>query len=115
MRKLTRDDVTITVKCEPEDMSIEGNCMASGDEDFDKECADEIRSKLEAGNDWAWCCVALTVSWQGFEASDYLGGCSYDSEEDFRKPGGYFDDMVDAALEALNEKVQAAHNAMELF
>jgi hypothetical protein len=42
-----------------------------------------------------------------FLGDDYLGCCSYESEEDFRAPGGYFDDMKRAALDELNEKVRA--------
>jgi len=107
MRKLTKADVTITLKCEPEEMDYVGNCMASGDQTIDRQAEQWIRDQLEAGNEWAWCCVTVTVSWEGFEASDHLGGCSYQSEENFRQVDGYFDDMVTAALETLNHQIAA--------
>lgn len=32
---------------------------------------------------WGWCCIRTTVNYDGFEATTYLGCCSYESEEDF--------------------------------
>ena len=58
---------------------------------------------MEQGDTWAWATVPVTVSWGPFSASDHLGCCSYVDEEDFRQLGGYFDDMVDQAIEDLNE------------
>ena len=113
MRALTLADCTITLTHEVDDLPIEGNAMASSDDQADRETEQWIRDQLDAGNAWAWAAVTVTVAWEGFEASDYLGGCSYKSEEDFREPGGYFDDMCAAALEALNEKVSQGRTAME--
>jgi hypothetical protein len=52
--------------------------------------------------------VRLTARWAGYEGYDYLGGCSYGSEEQFKHPDGYYPDMKARALENLNEIV-AAH------
>lgn len=111
-RKLTENEVTFLVEHEPEDMPLEGNAMASGDDAVDQECYRYIRTELANGNDWAWCIVKVTATWQGFEGSDYLGGCSYTSEADFRQAGGYFDDMRAAALDALNERVANVATAL---
>lgn len=111
LRPLTRDDVIITVEALPEDTSPEGH-FASGDDELDRQTCAEIRSKAE-WNAWAWCCIKVTVSWRGHRASDYLGGCCYDSKEEFVAEGGYYDDMVDRALEELNAGVQRDYEALK--
>lgn len=108
MRKLTEKDVTFDVECLPEDLQIEGNAMASGDAEADKEVEDWIKSELRRGNEWAWCTVKVTARWEEYEGTDYLGACSYRSEQEFKKDG-YYEDMKDRALEDLNEKVSKAH------
>ena len=100
---LDPQEVEYELVCEPEHMRIRGNCSAINDE-VDEECATWIENQLEAGNDWAWCSVRVTARWEGFEEHTYLGGCSYTSEEDFRKDG-YFEDMKHEALQALVDQV----------
>lgn len=108
MRELTRDDVMILVHCLPEeDMPLRGNVMASGDNDLDRECEDDIQRQLDEGNEWAWCCIRVMVTWADWEAEEYLGGCSYANEAAFRADV-YFADMVDTALGRLNETIQDA-------
>jgi hypothetical protein len=89
---------TATISIESEYMSVRGNCMASGDDAVDKAQEDDIISRLEDGNDWAWCTVAVTVSDGDAEGVAYLGGCSYADAEDFMANSGYFSDMLDEAL-----------------
>jgi hypothetical protein len=108
LRELTENEVEFSVECLREDMQIEGNAMASGDDAFDKRVEEQIREDLE-WNEWAWCTVRVVARWEGFEGDDYLGGCSYKSEEDFCTPDGYFPDMKTRALEALNEEVARSH------
>lgn len=104
---LRAEDVEWTLTCEPEDLEIRGNAMASGDDALDKEIEDEIIARLENGDQWAWCCVHVTAKWRGLEGCDTLGGCSYKDEADFMA-GGYYDDMRMEALERLNLEVEAA-------
>ena len=59
---------------------------------------------------WGWCTVKVTAKWNGIEESEYLGGCSYESEEDFIKNSGYYDDMrkeAIARLFAMIEKIES--------
>ncbi len=105
IRKLTENDVTFTVLCEPEDIEIEGNCSAI-DEETDRAQEKWVRNQLRSGNTWAWCSVKVTASWKDFESSEYLGGCSYRSEEEFTEPGGYYDDLKAEALEQLNRQIE---------
>lgn len=91
------------IKIHPEDMPVRGNVCAI-DEDQDREAEDYVLAELERGNDWAWCMVevraTVEINGQTFHGSDYLGGCSYDSEEDFKR-GGYYEQMCDQAREDL--------------
>ena len=99
--KEVKEAIQFTVECEPEPLPIDGNCMASGDDDYDREVGNKIRSELENGNEWAWCCIKVTAEYRGITGSDYLGGCSYASEEDFTSSCGYYEDMKTEATDRL--------------
>lgn len=114
MRKLAEKDVTFEIIIHPEHMSIEGNVLASGDDAADRMAELAVRNDLESGNEWAWCEVEVKASWEGFEDSDYLGGCSYESEEAF-KAGGYFEDMKAIALSNLNFQLQSRAKTLDLL
>ena len=100
-------EVEFTLKCMNEITPVRGNCISSGDEAFDKECEDKILKDLDDGNPWAWCYVRVIARWKSFEGSDCLGGCSYESEEDFKQPGGYYDDMRQAAFANLMQQINS--------
>ena len=106
MKKLTVADVTWTLRPEPEDCSVRGNALASGDDEQDKACEDNIIRELDNGNEWAWCCAVLTGRYKGLKAVETLGCCSYASEADFRQPGGYFDDMQASVLADLQAQLE---------
>ena len=101
---------TIRVYCSPEHIPVRGNAMMGGDAEDNRRVEDAIIADLESGNEWAWCCsVEVRASYAGIDGADYLGGCSYASEADFRRPGGYFDDMREAALDELARELETAH------
>jgi hypothetical protein len=107
-KPLTADEVTFSIECEPEDLPVRGNAMASDDPAFDKRCEDEIIADLESGNSWAWCCIKVTATWKSWRADDYLGCCSYESEEDFKVGNSdYYETMRIEALARLNEEIKA--------
>lgn len=98
------DDVEFALECLPEDVPVRGNAIVSGDEDFDRETEDAILEDLE-WNPWRWCIVRVTAQWNGFEGDDFLGCCSYHSEEDF-KTGGYWEDMKQCAFDDLIRTIE---------
>ena len=109
---ITIDDCEIEIEIQ-EETEHPRHCFATGDDEDDKAIVAEILRKLEY-NPWAWCSVKVTVSYEYPECehcghvrreseSSYLGGCSYENEKDFRE-GGYFDDMVNECLDALNAR-----------
>jgi len=94
-----------------ETLPIRGNVMASGDDAHDRAVEDRTLAELESGNVWAWCSVQVSVVLDGFTGEAYLGGCSYDSEESFRKDA-YFEDMVREARDDLARKLELAHDTL---
>lgn len=100
-------EITYAVECLPEEERIEGNCSAV-DPETDQQTADWIRDQLNNGNEWAWCCIKVTASIDGIDVvgTDYLGCCSYKSESDFCRPGGYYDDMKEVAKRDMLEKLK---------
>ena len=107
LRAKIQKEAQITCIAIPEDMSIRGNCMASGDDKVDEDCALEIERQLNAGNEWAWCQVKVEARWNGLRGVDYLGGCSYASKADFMRPGDYYDDMLAQAIDQIYEQAIA--------
>lgn len=101
IRELTEEEVEFEVECLPEHEHPRGH-FASGDDELDRQMVKRILQYRE-WNEWAWCVAKVTAKWGEFEASEYLGCCSYDSKEDFMSPGGYYDDMKAEALESLNQ------------
>ena len=114
MKTITIDETKVeySLECLPEDCEIEGNAMASGDDGYDKEVEQKIIDQLNSGNEWAWCTVKVTAHIGRFHGSDYLGCCSYESEEQFTQDG-YYDDMKHEALEALKLDIMETNEALE--
>jgi hypothetical protein len=104
MKKLTIDQVEFQIIQHSEDMPVKGNVCATGDKGKDLEIETKIIKRLENGDLWAWCTVEVRATFQGLEASDYLGACSYRNEKGFIK-GGYYKDMEQRAFEELQGKV----------
>lgn len=96
---------TIEVACEPEHDDPAGH--------FDGDEADQIVAEIRLRrefNKWAWCMVRVRATFGPFVGeSSYLGACSYDSENDFRRQGDYFDDLRAEALDALHAAILAGH------
>lgn len=101
----TIEEVEFEVIAEYEQMRVRGNVIVSGDDAFDKEVEDGIIERLNNGDVWSWAMVTVRASYKGITANDYLGGCSYGSEEDFKK-GGYYEDMKQNAYNQLIEQLK---------
>ena len=75
--------------------------IATGDDEADARWVEETLKRVRSGGGWAWCCVQVRASFDEHEESDYLGACSYKSEEDFKKHSGYYREMKAEAYERL--------------
>ena len=99
--KAYEHEYDIMLEALPETVRVKGNALASGDDALDKEAEDEIISRLESGDVWAWFTAKVTVrDSSGREASDYLGCCCYEDARDF-KLGGYYLDMIKTCVEEI--------------
>lgn len=106
-------DVYFRVVAEPDDIDVRGNALASGDDDVDREAEDEIISRLEGGDEWAWAYVKVIAEYEDddgnqYEGHDGLGACSYKSERDFVKNSGYYEDMKEMAFDTLTSNMERA-------
>lgn len=98
--------ITFSIDVKPEDTPVRGNVLASGNEALNKAAEDEVLEELANDNIWAWCIVTVKAELDGHEASDVMGGCSYTSEEDFRKCDCFNDMKMSAALELISPFVE---------
>ena len=108
LRKLTTDDVEISLTIHGDEDGPRGQ-FASGDDARDEEIVQEILTRLNRGDLWAWCVVTVEARWKGFSGTNHLGGCSYENEADFKQEGGYYQQMVNEAVDELNEAVAEAY------
>lgn len=109
------DLITYTVTVEDEDQPVDGNASAWGTAE-DKAYADEIKARLARGDVWAWCVVkviaSVDVNGQTVKGeSNWLGGCCYADEKDYRASSGYFEEQCAEALDALKSELQTLRDA----
>lgn len=93
--------VNYSIECLPEDEGPEGHFGYATEEENQE--AIRYVYKLADQTPWGWCRVKVTAERNGVEGHDYLGGCSYRSEKDFKR-GGYWMDMKREALRDLESK-----------
>lgn len=98
--------VEFILRAEQDDVPVRGNAMASGDDEADRKCEDEIIRQLDNGNVWAWASVSVEARYKGMTGIDYLGCCSYKDEADFKKDM-YYQDMKKQAYADLISQMKA--------
>jgi hypothetical protein len=75
---------------------------------FDADDINEINEKIENG-EYVWFCAKVTASKNGIElADDYLGGCCYNSAEEFctTYKEDYYRDMVETVIKEAKENIK---------
>lgn len=96
----------------------------SGDPEYeaeDRKMEEDAKRRLDQGDIWAWFMFRVIATWKDSTGkkytgtSNYLGGNSYASEEDFRRDfeAGEFTDMKDDAYENLMSQVEDADTGMK--
>ena len=108
MKPFKIEDVTFAVKAEAEFIPVRGNLIDSGDSVFNEYCEDLVLDQLVKNNQWAWCTIEVTATWEGIKGVDTLGACSYDSEMAFRACDTY-NDMRNRAYENLLEQIMKSN------
>jgi len=111
---ISRKECRFEMSTMPEDIPLDGNVLVSGDDEEDKRAEQLVLKQLESGNDWAWCTVKITCIHieSGITGHDYLGCCSYASEDDFIK-GGYLDDMQAQAFDECSTECSRIRKALD--
>ena len=73
----------------------------------EKEDIDFIQRQLSKGNEAAWFCAKVTVKYDGLEADDYLGCCSYESYDQFtvEYASFYYADMISSCVDSINQQM----------
>lgn len=92
-----------------EETPVRGNAMFSDDADYVRKVENDIIESLSRGNVWAWASVKVTARYPGIPqvtGVDYLGCCSYESQEDFEKDF-YYEDMLDNARNDLFTQLES--------
>lgn len=71
--------------------------FATGDSELDKRLVNDITRRLNDGDLSAWFCAKVAcVGPDGFVGTDYLGACSYNSFDEFKRDT-YYENMCDQA------------------
>lgn len=109
-RQIPIDSIEWSIRALSDDTQIE-DCFFTGDPSEDARICAKIRADSE-WNAWAWCTVEVTGEWHGLTARDYLFGCNYESEEDFRA-GGYFAEMQHNVACSLSEQAACVVEAWQ--
>lgn len=98
---------TIRVYAEPEYMSLEEYLPEE-----DQTSIDEMYKNLDMG--YLVFFTAEVSAWEnGIKlSSDYLGGCLYDSYEDFIDPKCYYGDMRDNVIEEAKKNIRDLYEGL---
>lgn len=80
------------------------------DEDFhthfdDPDTVVWIQEQLQKNNYWAWFTAHIIGEFGGLRAENWLCGCSYESEKNFREDE-YYESMVEAVTEELAQNIE---------
>jgi hypothetical protein len=113
-----KPDIIYSIVVEQDDMPVHGNAIDSGDAKADKEIEDEILARLDRGDTWAWAQVDVRAECGGQTGHAYLGGCSYQDENDFKR-GGYLPQLQEEAredlLRVMRERVSSGEQAKRIL
>jgi hypothetical protein len=104
--------VEFDIEALPEDASVRGNAIASGDVTYDESVEDAVIADVNDGNVWAWASVRVTARIDGIECSEYLGCCSYNGRAAFERDG-YCLDMKAEALSELRDEIKESWAAFK--
>ena len=107
-KQLSLSDVQINLVVEDEQIGpLDSYCVPgiiSRDDPDAQRFADDVQEMIDDYGLWGWCQVTVEARLGPLVGRAYLGGCSYANEEDF-KNGGYYDDLVDEAIEDLQSQI----------
>lgn len=88
------------------------DCEVAGSFGSDAESKAMVATIIErhnSGDIWAWFQVRVKAEWRGIVGySSWLGGCSYESESDYKTNSGYYTDQCSEALDSIRNQLNYA-------
>jgi len=99
---LDNNFITFYFTAEPEENSPEYHEKQYG---LNKGFAKNVRRNMEKDYYWGWCGVNCVGILNGIKENSYIGGCSYESKEDFINNSGYVDDMKQEIANEIAERM----------
>jgi hypothetical protein len=114
------DQIGCTLTFEPEEEDLSPDDMFDWDygngKTPEENKADFYKKWEEVGSPW-WFCAKVSISFNGIEGTDYLGGCNYNSFEEFKDGmNGYMCGMIHQAYDELQlELLETAEKLMKDF
>lgn len=103
----TIEEVTFSLQVKGENEPVRGNAMTSGNKAADKQVEDDILTRIDAGDVWAWALVKVIAEWRGVETFCYCGCCSYEDEKDFMESSNIYEEMKQESYVDLLNKIKA--------
>jgi hypothetical protein len=115
--RVTKASVYIRVTAEQNDESPEDSYRIPGikqrKRDVDR-FVESVNSMIDKDDTWGWCQVTITAHFGPFNGKAHLGGCSYESEQDFVENSSYYDQMVAEAIEEVQQEINAAYEMIHV-
>lgn len=78
----------------------------------DPETRKELKARVNDGDTLAWCTVHVTAEYGPFEATAYLGGCSFTDEDDFYR-SREFEELKEEATSLLHQNMMKAYSVLQ--
>jgi hypothetical protein len=115
--RVTKADVTITLRAEENDIGPEESYLLPGIKHSRRDAklfVEAVEEMTEKHGLWGWCQVTVTVRLGPLEGESHMGGCSYESDDDFIQNSGYYNDMVSDAIADLQNSVDATYELIHV-
>ena len=116
LRKLTADEVEFQESTEDEFIPVQGNYMATDDEEADKRAEQELLDRLHRGDNSAWCILVTQATWKGFIGRASLGAYVFPEGNTGEQNAEYAKEdckqLRTEALDALNSQLQERFNTL---
>ena len=103
-RKIQLDECEITITPHDEDHYPQDEGYAPG-------VVEDIQEMIDKHGLWGWCWVDVQVRYGPLVGNATLGGCSYKDEDDFKR-GGYYEQMVEEALDEVQQQAEELFNKL---
>ncbi len=114
--RVTADICNVTITPSDNDQSPRESYLVphvSFDEEDVNRFVNDVYEMIDKYDLWGWCQVEVKASYASLCGAAYLGGCSYEGEEDFKK-GGYFEQMADEAIAELQQNIDDTYKLIHV-